>query len=230
MGYFVGEYAYVMVLLLFPLAMQAGRLPRLYKDKTLLRALLIVGTFEGFGALLFLAASVAPEPSPEALYRYLNLVTIAGYVLVAAVRLFVYPRRPAGKLVEGSTLPWEGTKMVMACLVAYFCSVTALLSWPLAAVLALTHVPLFVMAKPLSAASVARSCVMLPFMLFSMPTCWPWLLGAATGRESGGITVISQWLRWHRVSGLLNVPLLCLVSIPTHLTMFFVFISPQDGA
>lgn len=228
LGHFAGEYAYSMVLLLFPLAMQAGRLPRLYKDKTLLRAVLIVGTFQGFGALLFLAASIAPEPSAEALYLYLNLVTLAGYLLVMAVRLFVYHRRSTGQLVEKSTLPWEGSKMVIACLVAYFCCMTALLSWPVAAVLALTHVPMLVTAKPLRAASVASWCV-LPFILFSMPACWTWLLGAATGRGSGGIAVMLQWLRWYRVSGLLNVPLLCLVSIPAHLTTAFVLISPQGG-
>lgn len=226
---FAGEYAYAMVLLLFPLAMQAGRLPRLYKDNTLLSAVLIVGTFEGFGALLLLAASLAPQLSAETLRWYLNVATLMGNLLVLAVRVLVHPRRSTSpRRISDTSAPlrWEGPKMVIACTMAYFCSVTALLNWPLATLLALTHGPMVVMAKPFRLANPGSWCA-LPFMLFSMPACWPLLLGAATGRVSGGIEVILQWLRWHGVSGLMNVPLLCLLSIPAHLTVVFVLISPQ---
>lgn len=220
-----------MVLLLFPLAMQAGRLPRLYRDNTLFGAVLIVGTFEGFGALLLLAVSLAPQVSAEVLRWYLNVATLMGYLLVVAVRLLVHPRRSTSpRLVSETNAPlqWEGPIMVIACIMAYFCSVTALLNWPLAALLALTHGPMVVMAKPLRLSNPGSWCT-LPCMLFSMPACWPLLFGAAAGRGSGGVEVILQWLRWYRVSGLMNVPLLCLLSIPAHLTAVFVLISPQGA-
>lgn len=216
-----GEYAYALALLLFPLAMQAKGLVALHEDKKLPSAVIIVGTFELFGGLLLMGASTAPEPSAEFLPLYLQLITLAGYFLVVAMRVLVSSKE-GSKHLQGPL--WEGPKMVVACVVAYFCSVTALLNWPVAMMLALTHVPMLGMARPVKAKSVASWCL-LPTMLISMPACWPMLLGAATGGASGS-DVVLQWLRWYRLSGLLNVPLLCLVSIPAHLTSAFILISP----
>lgn len=189
--------------------------------------MLTVATFEAFGALLLLGASIAPEPSSDALYRYLQLATLLGYLLVIALKLLVCSGQKTTRDAETELAQWEGPGMVVACFVGYLCSMTALLSWPVAAILALTHVPMLVMASPLRAKSLAGWGI-LPLMLVSLPACWPWLLGFASGGGfDAGIATMLLWFRWYRLSGLLNLPLLCLVSFPAHLTAAFISIGPH---
>lgn len=217
-----GEYAYALALLLVPLAVQGRRLTALSQDKMLLRAVLIVGTFEAFGALLLWVASSWPEPLEGTLSAFLEVVGLAGCLLVLAVRKSVStvatkkPQRP----------PWEGPKTVMACVVAYFCSVTALLNWPVATVLALTHVPLLALASPLKGRSVS-SFFMAAAMIMSSPGRWASILNLVAAHSSG-TSVLLRWLQWFRLSGLVNVPLMCLVSIPVHLTVALVMFAPQS--
>lgn len=217
----IGEYAYALVLLLVPLALQGRRLTALNEDKKLLSAVLIVGTFEAFGALLLWIASAWPEPSEDALAVFLNVADVAGYLLILAVSMCV-PKQAVRR--QGRPF-WEGPKTVMACLVAYSCSVTALLSWQVAAVLALTHVPLLSIVRPFRAKSWYSWCMALA-MFVSSPARWSPILGLVTAQASG-TGVVLQWLRWFRLSGLLNVPLMCLVAMPAHLTVAFVLFAPQ---
>lgn len=213
-----GEYAYALVLLLIPLALQGRRLSTLHGDKTLVTAVLVVATFEVFGALLFCAASAWPEPSEEALGAYLKVADVAGYMLVFGVRACV-PRQPSNQ----QRLPgWVGPKTVMACVLGYSCTVTALLSWQVAAVLALVHVPLLVAVGPLRKSVISWGMVL--GMIISSPAQWSSVLGWATAHASG-TSVVLRWLRMFRSSGLLNLPLMCLVSMPTHLTIAFVLLS-----
>lgn len=184
--------------------------------------MLIIGTFKAFGALLLWAASAWREPSEEALAVCLKVIVLAGYLLMLAVRVSVSTRG-----TEGLKCPsWEGPKTVMACVLAYYCSVTALLSWQVAAVLALTHVPLLAMARPFKRSSVSSWCVTLA-MALSSPARWASLLSLVTAHSSG-TGVILQWLRWFQLAGLLNVPLMCLVSLPVHLTVAFVLLTPES--
>lgn len=217
-----GEYAYALALLLVPLAVQGRRLTALNQDNMLLRAVLIVGTFEAFGALLLWVASSWPEPLEGTLSIFLEVVGLAGCLLVLAVR-------KSASTVTTKKLqrpPWEGPKTVMACVVAYFCSVTALLNWPVATVLALTHVPLLALASPLQGRSVS-SFLMAAAMVMSSPGRWASILNLVAAHASG-TSVLLRWLRWFRLSGLVNVPLMCLVSIPVHLTVALVMFAPQS--
>lgn len=217
-----GEYAYALALLLVPLAVQGRRLTALNQDKMLLRAVLIVGTFEAFGALLLWAASTWPEPLEGTLSTFLEVVGLAGCLLVLAVRKSV--STVTTKKLQRP--PWEGPQTVMACVVAYFCSVTALLNWPVAAVLALTHVPLLALASPLQGRSVSNF-LMAAAMVMSSPGRWASILNLVSAHASG-TSVLLRWLRWFRLSGLVNVPLMCLVSIPVHLTVALVLFAPQS--
>lgn len=215
-----GEYAYALVLLLVPLALQGRRLVTLNEDKQLLGAVLVVGVFQVFGALLLWLASAWPEPSAEKLAVYLQVIDLAGYALILLLCAIGPP-----KAVKRNRRPfWEGPKMVMSCLVGYSCTVTALLSWQVAAVIALTHVPLLTMVQPFQRKSVASWCMALA-MAISSPAQWSMVLGWVTARASG-TGVMLQWLRWFRLSGLLNVPLMCFVSMPVHLTVAFVLFAP----
>lgn len=184
-------------------------------------AVLIVGTFEAFGLLLLWAASSWPEPSEEALAVYLKAADFIGYLLVMAVCTCVSSQ--AGRRIW-CTL-WEGPKAVMACILAYSCSVTALLSWQIATVLALTHVPLIMMARPFKPKSVFSWCLAIG-MVISSPAQWASWFDLVT-THTLGLRVLIQWSRWFRLSGLLNVPFMCLVTIPTHLVVAFVLFSPD---
>lgn len=211
-----GEYAYALVLLLVPLALQGRRLSTLNRDNTLLRGVLVVATFEIFGAFLLWAASTWPEPSEEALGAYLKVAHLAGYLLVLMVRVCVSKQE-----INQQRLPcWVGPKTVMACVLGYSCSVTALLSWQVAAVLALTHVPLLVMVRPFQRHH-SSSWFMALGMIMGSPVCWSSALGWATAHGTG-MGILLRWLRLFRLSGLLNFPLMCLVSMPAHLTIAFV--------
>lgn len=217
-----GEYAYALVLLLIPLAMQGRRLTALNEDNTLLSAVLVVGAFEVFGAIVLLIASAWQEPTEEALGVYLGVIDVAGYLVVLAVRACV-PTPP----MKGLNVPsWEGPKTVMACLLGYSCTVTALLSWQLAAIMALLYVPLLVMARPFKKRSVSSWCMVLA-MIVSSPARWSSILGCLTAYSSG-TGVVLQWLRWFRLSRLLNLPLMCLVLMPAHLTIAFVIYTPRS--
>lgn len=214
-----GEYAYALVLLLIPLALQGRRLSTLNEDKSLKMAVLVVAAFEVFGALLLCAASAWPEPSEEALGVYLKVADLAGYILVFGLRVYM-PKKPGDqKRFPG----WVGPKTVMACVLGYSCTVTALLSWQVAAMLALIHVPLLIAVRPFQAKSLSSWCMALGMML-SSPAQWSLILGGATANASG-TRVMLRWLRLFRLSGLLNLPLICLVSMPTHLTVAFVLFS-----
>lgn len=219
-----GEYAYALALLLVPLAVQGRRLTTLYQDSMLLRAVLVVGTFEAFGALLLWAASSWREPQEDVLSTFLEVVGLAGYLLVFAVRKSASTVAVTSKKMQRP--PWEGPKTVMACVVAYFCSVTALLNWPVAAVLALTHVPLLAMARPFQGRSVS-SLLMAAAMVMSSPGRWASILSLVAAHASG-TSVLLRWLRWFRLSGLVNVPFMCLVSIPVHLTVALIMFAPQS--
>lgn len=208
------------MLLLVPLALQGRRLPTLNGDKKLLTGVLVVATFETFGAMLLWVASAWPEPSEEALARYLTLADLAGYILVLlAVRICA--SKPE---TDQQRLPsWVGPKTVMACVLGYWCSVTALLSWQVAAVLAITHVPLLVVIRPFQGKRLSSWCLALG-MVVSSPVCWSSVLGWATAHGSG-TGVLLRWLRLFRLTGLLNLPLICLVSVPAHLTIAYVLFS-----
>lgn len=215
-----GEYAYALVLLLVPLALQGRRLVALNEDKQLLGAVLVVGTFQMFGALLLWLASVWPEPSAETLAVYLQVIDLAGYALILLIGA-----TGLTKTAKRTRRPfWEGPKMVMSCLVGYSCTVTALLSWQVAAVIALTHVPLLTVVRPFQRKSFTSWCMALA-MTISSPAQWSMVLGWMTAHASG-TGVMLQWLRWFRLSGLLNVPLMCFVSMPVHLTVAFVLFAP----
>lgn len=217
----LGEYAYALVLLLVPLALQGRRLSTLKAEKTLLTGVLVVATFEAFGALLLWIAYAWPEPSEEALGVYLNIADLAGYLLVLAVRAFV-PKEASGQQRHPR---WVGPKTVMACMLGYSCSVTGLLSWQVAAVLALTHVPLLVAVRPFRGKHLS-SWLMALGMIVSSPARWSSVLGWATAHASG-TGIMLRWLRLFRLSGLLNVPFMCLVSMPAHLTVAFVLLTPR---
>jgi len=175
-----------------------------------------VATFETFGALLLWIASTWPEPSEEALGAYLKAADLAGYLLVLIVRVCV-----SRQDFKQQRLPfWVGPKTVMACVLGYSCTVTGLLSWQVAAVLALTHVPLLAMVRPFQR-NHSSSWFMALGMILGSPACWTSVLGWATA-HSTGTGVVLQWLRLFRLSGLLNLPLMCLVSMPAHLTIAFI--------
>ena len=145
-----------------------------------------------------------------------------GYLLVLGVRAYVLP---LGGEKNRHAL-WEGPKALMACLLAYSCSVTGLLSWQIATLLAFTHVPLLMMALPFKATSV-YSWFMAFAMVVSSPARWASWLGIVTS-QSSGTSIILQWVRWFQLSGLLNVPFMCLVSVPVHLTVAFVLFSTDS--
>ncbi|CAM9269215.1 unnamed protein product, partial [Hapterophycus canaliculatus] len=215
----IGEYAYALVLLLIPLALQGRRLSMLNGDKTLVASVLVVATFEVFGALLLCAASAWPEPSEEALGLYLKVADLAGYILVFGIRQWV-PRQPSNQ----RRLPdWVGPKTVMACVLGYSCTVTALLSWQVAAILALIHVPGLLAVRPFQGSSFSSWVIGLG-MILSSPAQWSTVLGWATAQASGA-SVMLRWLRLFRLCRLMHLPLLCLVSMPTHLTIAFVLLS-----
>ncbi|CAM9185558.1 unnamed protein product [Ectocarpus sp. 13 AM-2016] len=218
----IGEYAYALVLLLVPLALQGRRLSALNGDKTLPTAVLVVATFEVFGALLLWIASAWPEPSETALGVYLKVADLAGYLLVLAV--YLCSPRQAGRSQRFAT--WVGPKTVMSCVLGYACSVTALLSWQVAAVLALTHVPLILAVRPFQGKRLSSWCMAFG-MIVSSPARWSSVLGWATARASG-TSVVLRWLRLYRLSGLLNLPLMCLVSMPAHLTIAFVLLNQRS--
>lgn len=208
------------MLLLVPLALQGRRLSTLNRDKKLLTGVLVVATFEAFGAILLWIASAWPEPSEEALGKYLKLVDLAGYLLVLlAVRVCASKQESDQQRLP----PWAGPKTVMACLLGYSCSVTALLSWQVAALLAITHVPLLVAIRPFQWKCLTSWCMALG-MVVSSPACWSSVLGWATAHGSG-TNVLLRWLGLFRLTGLLNLPLMCLVSMPAHLTVAFVLLS-----
>lgn len=215
-----GEYAYALVLLLVPLALQGRRLSTLNRDKKLLTGVLVVVTFEAFGAVLLWVASTGPEPSEEALAKYLKFADLVGYLLVfLAVRMCA-----SNQEKDEQRLPsWAGPKTVMACVLGYSCSVTALLSWQVAAVLAITHVPLLVAIRPFQWKRLSSWCMALG-MVVSSPACWSSVLGWATAHGLG-TSVLLRWLRLFRLTGLLNLPLMCLVAMPAHLTVAFVLLS-----
>lgn len=209
------------MLLLVPLALQGRRLSTLHADKTLVTGVLVVATFEAFGALLLWMAHAWPEPSEEALGVYLKIADLAGYILVLAVRICV-PKDVSSQ----QRLPlWVGPKTVMACLLGYSCSVTGLLSWQVAAVLALTHVPLLVAIRPFDGQHLSSWCMALG-IIASSPARWSSVLGWATAHPSG-TGIVLRWLRLFRLSGLVNLPFMCLVSMPAHLTVAFVLFTPR---
>lgn len=217
-----GEYAYALVLLLIPLALQGRRLSTLNADKTLLVGVLIVATFEAFGALLLWITSAWPEPSEEELGVYLKVADLAGYLLVLVVRVCV-PKEASSQQRHPC---WVGPKTVMACVLGYSCCVTALLSWQVAAIVALTHVPLLVAIRPFEGKQLS-SWFMALGMILSSPARWSSVLGWVTAHASG-TGVVLRWLRLFRLSGLLNLPLMCLVSMPAHLTVAFVLFTPRS--
>lgn len=217
-----GEYAYALVLLLVPLALQGRRLATLNADKTLLNGVLVVATFEAFGALLLWMTYAWPEPSEESLGVYLKIADLAGYVLVLVVR-FCVPKK-AGSHQRHPW--WVGPKTVMACMLGYSCSVTGLLNWQVATVLALTHVPLLVAIRPFEGKQLS-SWFMALGMVVSSPARWSSVLGWATANASG-TSIVLRWLRLFRLSGLLNLPFMCLVSMPAHLTVAFVLFTPRS--
>lgn len=208
------------MLLLVPLALQGRRLSALNGEKKLLTGVLVVATFEAFGAMLLWIASTWPEPSEEALGKYLKLADLAGYLLVLlALRVCASKQEN-----DQQRLPsWVGPKTVMACVLGYSCSVTALLSWQVAAVLAITHVPLLVVIRPFQGKRLSSWCMALGVVV-SSPACWSSVLGWVTAHGSG-TSVLLRWLRLFRLTGLLNLPLICLVSMPAHLTIAFVLLS-----
>lgn len=215
-----GEYAYALVLLLVPLALQGRRLSTLNRDKMLLTGVLVVATFETFGAMLLWIASAWSEPSEEALGIYLKLADLAGYLLVLlAVRMCASKQEKNQQRLPS----WVGPKTVMACVLGYSCSVTALLSWQVAAVLAITHVPLLVMIHPFQGERFSSWCMALGTVA-SSPVCWSSVLGWVTAHCSG-TSVLVRWLRLFSLTGLFNLPLICLVSMPAHLTVAFVLLS-----
>lgn len=179
-----------------------------------------MATFGAFGGMLLWAASAWREPSEEALGRGVILADLAGYLLVLlAVRMCASKQD-----TEQQQLPsWVGPKTVMACVLGYSCSVTALLSWQVAAVLAITHVPLLVMIRPFQGKRLS-SWFMALGTVASSPACWSSVVGWATAHGSG-TSVLLRWLRLFRLTGLLNWPLMCLVSMPAHLTIAFVLLS-----
>lgn len=209
------------MLLLVPLALQGRRLATLNADKTLVTGVTAVAIFEAFGALLLWIAYACPEPSEEALGIYLNIADLAGYLLVLAVRAFV-PKEASSQQRHPW---WVGPKTVMACVLGYSCSVTGLLSWQVAAVLALTHVPLLIAVRPFEGKHLS-SWLMALGMMVSSPARWSSLLGSATAHASG-TGIVLRWLRLFRSSGLLNMPFMCLVSMPAHLTVAFVLLAPR---
>lgn len=218
-----GEYAYALVLLLVPLALQGRRLSALNRDNKLLTGVFVVATFEAFGAMLLWVASAWPEPSEEALGRYLKVADLAGYLLVLlAVRMCASKQDERQQRLPS----WVGPKTVMACVLGYSCSVTALLSWQVAAVLAITHVPLLVAIRPFQGKRLSSWCMALG-MVVSSPACWSPVLGWASAHRSG-TSVLLRWLRLFRLAGLLNLPLMCLVSMPAHLTVAFVLLSLES--
>ncbi|CAM9625355.1 unnamed protein product [Scytosiphon promiscuus] len=215
----IGEYAYALVLLLIPLALQGRRLSALKEGGSLVSAVLIVAAFQIFGAVLLCAAYAWPEPSAKALGVHIKVADIVGYMVVFGVRACV-PRESSNQ----KRLPaWVGSKTVMACVLGYSCTVTALLSWHVAAILALIHVPLLVAVRPFQRKSLSSWCMALG-MIISSPAQWSSILGWAMAHASG-TSVMLRWLQLFRLSGLLNLPLMCLVSMPTHLTIAFVLLS-----
>lgn len=206
-----------------PLVLQGRRLSKLNSERKLLAGVLVVATFEAFGAMLLWVASAWPGPSEEALGRYIKVADLAGYLLVLlAVRICASKQEN-----DQQRLPaWVGPKTVMACLLGYSCAVTALLSWQVAAVLAITHVPMLVVVRPFKVKLLSSWCMVIG-MVASSPTCWSSMLGWVTAHGSG-TSVLLRWLRLFRLSGLLNWPLMCLVSIPAHLTIAFVLLTSSS--
>lgn len=191
-----------------------------YKEKTPLRAVLLVSIFELYGAMLLLGASASTKVSATSVPHYLVAATLGGYLLV--VGMMATMRR------RGVGCSWEGPKMVMACVAGYSFALTGLRNWPLAALLAISHVPMLAMARPFKSSSWMSWFALLS-MLTSLPVIWPSTLAWLTRTSSGG-AVILGWIRWLQLSGVVNVPLLCLVSIPAHLTATFVLLSPSPTA
>lgn len=211
-----GEYAYALILLLVPLVVEARGLVGPEKEKTPLRAVLLVSIFELYGVILLLGASASTKLSATSVKYYLVAATLGGYLLVVGIMATMHR--------HGVACSWEGPKMVMACVAGYSFCLTALRSWPLATLFAVSHVPMLTMARPFKASSWISWCVLLS-MLTSLPVSWPPSLAWLTRTSSGGAVVLG-WIRWYQLSGVVNLPLLCLVSIPAHLTATFVLLSP----
>lgn len=211
-----GEYAYSLVLLLLPLAIQAKGLMALCRDGHLVSATLVVGTFVVFGVMLLLALSKCQELAPALVGRCFHAANLAGHALVMLTHVVM-----SG---FGGKCSWGGPKSVMACVVAYSLAVTALLSWPLAALLAIFQVPMLTLSRPLP--SLFRGG---PYLLMMSLVCaWAFLVPLVNGNGDGD--VLANWIRWYNLAGLINLPLLCLVFVPAHLTTAFVLSSPPGPA
>ncbi|CAM9679440.1 unnamed protein product, partial [Discosporangium mesarthrocarpum] len=213
----IGEYAYALGLLLLPLAVQASKLVSPKPSISLQHAVLVVGCLEAFGLLIFGAAVTAPELPASTLTLLLYGVTAVGYLLVAVM---LWASRESGR-----TQAWEGPKAAAACLLLYVLIVTALLNWSLALIVTLTHVPVLVIVRPLHPRT-PQFWAMLVVLGAATPPCLLWLLGIMTGYGNGH-TVLLRWLRGYMMSGLMNLPMVCLVSIPVHLMGVYVLFSLQ---
>lgn len=189
-------------------------------ERKLFRAVLIVSIFHAFGALVLWLSSAWPEPSEQVLGVSLVVLDLVGYLLILGIHAYFCRQDTQSRQLA----IWEGPRAVMSCLLAYSCSVTALLSWQVAAVVAMTHVPLLIIVCPLERKSVFSWCTVFA-MLVTSPACWSLLVGYLTHTSRMG--TILGWLRWFRLSGLFNVPLMCMVLMPVHLTIALVMAAPH---